>query len=58
MFFFWSFALYQIKSFILAIIRRTVSGIGGAHIRVIAAKQYISFRKNVAAVARRWQRQV
>ena len=56
MFFFWSFALYQIKSFIPAVIRRTVLGIGGAHIRVIAAEQYISFQKNVAAVARRWQR--
>ena len=56
MFFFWSFALHQIKSFILAVICRTVLGIGGVHIRVIAAEQYISFQKNVAAVARRWQR--
>ena len=42
----------SIKSFIiLAVIRRSVERVRGAHLRVIAPGQYSFFRRNVAAVA-------
>ena len=48
--------IIQIKSFIvLAVIRRSVKRVGGAHLRVIAPGQHSFFRKNVAAVASSWQ---
>ena len=46
----------QIKSFIiLAILRRSVKRVCGAHLRVIGPGQHSSFWRNVAAVASRWQ---
>ena len=40
-----------IKSFVvLAVIRRSLQRVGGAHLRVIAPGQHSSFRRNVAAV--------
>ena len=46
----------QIKSFvILAVVRRSVQRVCGAHLLVIAPKQHSSFRRNVAEVASRWQ---
>ena len=46
----------RIKSFILrAALRRSVSQVCGAHLRVIAPEQHGSFWKNVAVVASRWQ---
>ena len=46
----------QIKSsFILAGLRRSVLRVCGAHLRVIALGQHRFFRRNVAAVANRWQ---
>ena len=48
--------LNQIKSFIiLAVVRRSVLRVGGAHLRVIALGQHSSIRRNVAAVASHWQ---
>ena len=46
----------QIKPInILAVLRRNVSGICGAHLRVIVPGQHSFFQGNVAAVANRWQ---
>ena len=46
----------QIKSFIiLAVLGQSVQRVGGAYLCVIAPKQHTFFRKNVAAVASRWQ---
>ena len=40
---------------ILAVLRRSVQRVCGAHFRAIAPKQHKSFRKNFKAVASRWQ---
>ena len=46
----------QIKSLIiLAVIRRSVWWLSGAHIHVIVLRQHSSLRRNVAAMASRWQ---
>ena len=46
----------QIKSFvILAVVRRSVQRVCGAHLLVIAPGQHSSFPRNVAEVANRWQ---
>ena len=51
------FFFFQIKSFIiLAVLRRSVQRICGAHLRIIAPGQHNFFRKNVAATASCWQR--
>ena len=47
---------HQIKFFIILLVfRRSVQQVCGAHIRVIASGQHSLFRRNVAAVASRWQ---
>ena len=48
-------AAYQIKSFILAVFRRSVKRVGGAHLRVIGPGQHSFFRRYVAKVESRWQ---
>ena len=52
------YCIVQIKSnlsFILAVVRRSVKRVCGAHLRVTAPGQHSSFRRNVAAVASCWQ---
>ena len=47
---------FLINSFIiLAVLRSSVKGVCEAHIRVVVPGQHKSLRRNVAAVASRWQ---
>ena len=46
----------RIKSFIiLAVLRRSVQQVDGAHLPVIAPRQHSFFRRNVTAVPSHWQ---